>query len=378
MTTRQDRNPGSGDASSDTDAPNRVLVTGAAGLAGRYAVAELSSRGAEVVATDLDTEGNRKTSRQFAANVDVRYTDLTDAAAVDTLVAAVEPSAIVHLAAVIPPACYKNARVARAVNVGGTELLVSAAEQLRTRPRFVLASSVAVYGSRNPHRDDGLLTDSTPLRASDCYGAQKIDAEAAVRSSSLPWVILRLGAIVSTDLRAMTLGADQVFIEGILPADGRLTTVDVRDVASAFASATTADVVGRTLLIGGDHSHRQLQEELGPAMFAAAGLAGVYPRGRVGNPDDYDEWFVCDWMDTEPAQQALSFQNHSWRDVLDEMRDRVGLWRYPLQVLAPVLRPVLRPVLARQSPYHGAPGQYATPWSSIRARWPESVPDSSE
>ncbi|WP_374025284.1 NAD-dependent epimerase/dehydratase family protein [Mycobacterium sp. HNNTM2301] len=351
--------------------PDRVLVTGALGLVGRYTVNELSSRGADVVATDLDTKRNRKAARQFAADVDVRFADLTDAAAVGRLVAAVQPSVVVHLAAVIPPVCYRNVRVARAVNVGATATLVDAARQLPNRPRFVQASSVAVYGARNPHRGDDLLTDSTPLRASDCYGQHKIEAEAVVRSSSLPWVILRLGAIISTDLRAMTVGADQLFMEWSFPVDGRITTVDVRDVAAAFASATTADVVGRTLLIAGDRSHRQLQGDVGPALVAALGLGGAYPRGRVGDPDDDDEWFVCDWMETEPAEEALAFQNHPWPHMLDEIRARVGLLRFPLRALVPVLRPML----ARRSPYHGAPGHFAEPWRTIRSRWPESVPD---
>ena len=63
-----------------------------------------------------------------------------------------------------------------------------------------------------------------------------------------------------------------LYFAGVLPTDGRLQTVDVRDVAHAFAAATTADAVGRTLLIGGDDSHRLLQGEIGPSTSAAMGL----------------------------------------------------------------------------------------------------------
>ena len=351
--------------------PESVLVTGALGLVGRYTVNELATRGANVVATDLDTRKNRKIARRLRDEAEVRFADLTDAAAVDRLVQDVRPRAIVHLAAVIPPACYRNVRVARAVNVDAVSSLIRAAEQLRDPPRFVQASSVAVYGSRNPHRGEELLSASTPLGASDCYGQHKIEAEAAVRSSSLPYVILRLGAIISTQLRAMTVGSDQLFMEWSFPVDGRITTVDVRDVATAFGAATSADVVGRTLLIGGDESHRHRQGDVGPALVAAVGLSGVYPRGRVGDPDDNDEWFVCDWMDTAPAQEALQYQNHSWPQMLDEIHARTKWLRYPLRASVPFLRPLI----ARRSPYYRAPGRFATPWRIARARWPECAPD---
>ena len=50
------------------------------------------------------------------------------------------------------------------------------------------------------------------------------------------------------------------------------SVIYVRDVAHAFAAATTADVVGRTLLIGGDDSHRLIQGEIGASTAAAMGL----------------------------------------------------------------------------------------------------------
>ena len=70
--------------------------------------------------------------------------------AVGRLVSEVSPSVIVHLAAVIPPPLYKNPGLARKVNVGATVALVRAAEAQPNPPRFVQASSNAVYGSAIP------------------------------------------------------------------------------------------------------------------------------------------------------------------------------------------------------------------------------------
>ena len=160
-------------------------------------------------------------------------------------IAEVSPTAIVHLAAVIPPAVYRNRELGRRVNVDATAALLRAAQSHPRPARFVLASSNAVYGSRNPHRHPARLTADSPLRPSDLYGAHKVEAENLLRASSLEWVILRLGGVISIDPGAMPFNGDALFFESALPTDGRIHTVDVRDVASAFAAATTADVVGR-------------------------------------------------------------------------------------------------------------------------------------
>ena len=152
---------------------------------------------------------------------------------------------IVHLAAVIPPPLYRNPGLARKVNVEATMALVRAAEAQPSPPRFVQASSNAVYGSRNPHRVTDVVRADTPPRPFELYSTTKFEAEEFVRSSSLEWVVLRLGGVLSPNFSALPLSADGIFFESALPTDGRIHTVDVRDVAAAFAAATTADVVAR-------------------------------------------------------------------------------------------------------------------------------------
>jgi nucleoside-diphosphate-sugar epimerase len=347
-----------------------VLVTGALGYVGSQTVARLHEQGATVLATDIDTPANRKAARRLPSGVDVLWADLTQRDQVASLLADAAPSAIVHLAAVIPAATYFNAKLSRRVNVDATRLLVEVAEQLSERPRFVHASSVAVHGSRNPHHNQILAADS-PLNPVDSYGAQKLAAEGVVRQSRLGWLILRLGAVVSTDVRSLPVSADVMFLEWSSPSDGRINTVDVRDVAAAFAAAVSSDVSGEVLMIGGDESHRQLQGDMGPAVAEAMGLTNVYPRGRPGNPNDDSAWFVCDWMDTARAQEVLHFQRHSWPDMLTEIRARVGAWRYVLMALSPIARVVLKRVV----PYRGQPGIYADPWGLAYRRWPGARPD---
>jgi nucleoside-diphosphate-sugar epimerase len=348
-----------------------VLVTGAFGLVGSATVRQLVADSHHVVATDLDMPANRKAAAALPPPVEVRWADLTDPDAVDALLYAVSPTAIIHLAAIIPPVCYKRRAIARQVNVDATRFLVQAAKTRPTPPRFVQASSVAVYGARNPHHVTDLLTADTPLRPSDSYGAHKVEAEQLVHDSGLDSVVLRLGGVLTAEPR-FGVDLDTMYFEASLPVDGRIQTVDVRDVARAFVAATTAPVVGETLLIGGDDSHRRVHGELAPAITAAIGLVDAVPAGRKGNPDSDDDWFCTDWMDTSRSAEALNFQRISWPQLLTETADRVGWRRYPARLAAPLAHTLLK----RRSPYHRYPGRYADPWGVIRGTWGDPRPDS--
>jgi hypothetical protein len=136
-------------------------------------------------------------------------------------------------------------------------------------------------------------------------------------------------------------------------------------VAFAFAAATTADVLGQTLLIGGDDTHRLRQGDIGSATTAAMGLVGALPPGRKGDPNDDGGWFATDWMDSAAAQQVLKHQHYSWPDMLAETADKVGWKRYAFRMIAPLAREYLK----RQSPYYGQPPGYGNPWEAVRRKW---------
>jgi hypothetical protein len=64
------------------------------------------------------------------------------------------------------------------------------------------------------------------------------------------------------------------------------------------------------------------------------------------------------------AQQALSFQRHSWPDTVAEMRAAAGWQRHAMFLAAHLARRFLE----QQAAYRGAPGRYADPWGAIRSR----------
>jgi nucleoside-diphosphate-sugar epimerase len=350
----------------------KVLVTGAFGLVGSATVRKLASDGRTVVVTDLDIPGNRKAAEGLPPGVSVEYADLTDPDAVDRLIASVSPSAIIHLAAIIPPFIYMRRELARKVNVDGTAALLAAAQKQANPPRFIQASSIGVYGSRNPYRVTDLLTADTPINPADVYGQHKAEAEKLVRASTLDWVILRLGGVLTVEPRSL-MNLDNMYLESLLPIDNRVQTVDVRDVATAFAAATTADVVGETLLIGGDDSHRHVYGDVAPAFAAAMGLVDGVPTGLKGDPSDDDSWFNTDWMDTARAQEALGYQHHSWADMLIEASDKMGWKRGLLRVGAPLARAFA----TRKGAYYRSGRAHAAPWAVIAEKWADPRPDAS-
>jgi nucleoside-diphosphate-sugar epimerase len=347
-------------------ARDSVLVTGAYGLVGRPVVERLVADGFKVTAT-----AHRATKPALTAGADVRSVDLTKADQVNALIAEVSPSAIVHLAAVIPPLCYADRALARAVNVDATAALVAAAQAQPSPPRFVHASSMAVYGSRNPHRGGELVTTDTPLMASDVYSCHKILAESIVRSSDLEWSILRLGGVITLEPLIDYGNFDAFYLGALMPEDNRCHTVDVRDVAAAFSAAVTTAAVREIFLIGGDASHLRFQGEVARANGDAMGMSAFLLSGRPGNPDSDFDWYPLHWMDTSRAQRVLSFQRYSPLDAYDEIRARMGWKRSPLRVVAPAFAGLMR----RKAPYYKQPGQYADPWGRIRDRWGDPGPD---
>lgn len=135
-----------------------LLVTGAAGFVGGEVVRQAAAAGAEVVGTVH--------TRPAEVPAEVRPVDLRDAAAVQALVEAVRPAAIVH------PAYVQNDWAATAVAPGH---LAAAARSVGAE--FVQVSSDAVFaGGPQPVDED------EPPRPVAPYGAAKASAETVVRA----------------------------------------------------------------------------------------------------------------------------------------------------------------------------------------------------
>lgn len=348
-----------------------VLVTGAFGQVGRQCVRVLLARGTTVVGLGTRSAATADVAEALAAQgfpgqLIPAWADLRDAAAVAAIVAEHRPATIVHLAAVVAPAAYRDPAHAGQVNVTGTAHLLAAAGALPEPPLVLFASSAAVYGSRNPRRHPERITAATPVTPIDRYGADKVRAEALVTGSGLPHAVLRLAGVVSPD-SAATFGRDHLVLVRAMPRDNRIHAVDARDVGLAFANAVDRRdrIEGRVLLIAGDDGYRHEQRALEDDLMAAIGIGRLGPgTGLPGDPADERGWSFTGWFDTTESQALLGYQAHRWPETVAWVAEGHARWRPVLRAVAPLVRAVLRGYFAVQRRRERR-GRYADPWTLL-------------
>jgi len=325
----------------------RVLVTGAFGNVGRSTLAALFQKGFDVTALEADTPRNRRIAPRLALELGRKgrpaFSSLVLGDVRDRALAAravTGQDAIIHLAALIPPAADRQPELARSINIGGTAAIIDAARALgEAAPRLVFASSIAAYGDRL--REFWIKT-TDPLAPSpgDEYGRTKVEAEALVRASGLPFSILRLTYIVWRK----KLARDPLMFH--MPLATRIEICHTEDTGRAFASAVTnQEALGRTFDIGGGESCRTNYRDYLDAMFRLFGLGGF---GSVPESAFAASGFHCGWYaDSDEAERILGFRRKTLADYYVEVAEEASWAR----IGAALFRPLVRMGLAAGSPF---------------------------
>ncbi|PNG34830.1 NAD-dependent epimerase [Pseudomonas protegens] len=152
-----------------------ILVTGAAGFLGRRLIEALLQRG-----TLTDRHGQLQPIKRITAfdrepvqglddpRVQVKEGDISDEQVLAKLIDA-DTDSIFHLAAVVSSQAEGDFELGMRVNFSATQGLLERARQLGSSPKWVMTSSVAVFGGQLPENVD----DDQVWAPQSSYGTQK-------------------------------------------------------------------------------------------------------------------------------------------------------------------------------------------------------------
>jgi nucleoside-diphosphate-sugar epimerase len=233
--------------------------------------------------------------------------------------------------------------LAKSVNVEGTKNVLNAAENQENKPKLIFASSVSTFGP-TMHMQPPRTADE-PLNPTDVYTSTKVECEALIRKSNIPWTILRFAAAPPAELDS---DIDPIIFE--IPLDQRIEFVHSRDVGIACANAVTADTIGKTLLIGGGSSSQMIQREFVTKIFEGMGI-GMLPDSAFKVATKPEEYYYTDWLDTTESQEVLQYQSRSFEDYIEELKSILGFKRY----LAKLFSGQAKKRILAASPYYQEP-----------------------
>ena len=304
-------------------APQRILLTGAAGFVGTHLQ--------QVLATTHPD-----------ATVLTPAFDVTDPAATAAAISETRPDGIIHLAAIAAPMdARRDPDRAWQVNLHGTLNLARAVLAHAPEAVFVFAGTADAYGTS--FRDRDTVDEQAPLAPQNTYGATKAAADLALGAMAADGLrVVRVRPFNhtgpgQTDAFVVPAFAQQIarIAAGLQPPlmkvgalDPERDFLDVRDVCAGYAACLGTPLPPGTILNFASGTPRRIGDVL-QALLDTAGVKAeiVTDAGRL-RPTDIPRAAgdatlarqLLGWVPTIPWSQTLQDVTQDWRVRVD--RDR--------------------------------------------------------
>jgi nucleoside-diphosphate-sugar epimerase len=283
-----------------------ILITGGAGSVGRRLVQRCRADGYAVRVFDLPV--CNFAGLEGETGIEVVKGDITDPTVVAHAVQGV--AAVLHLAALLPPASEANRERTFAINVQGTADIIKAMETYAPDAVLVFSSSVSTYG--NTTADAPPVRVDHPQTPLDIYAESKIAGEQLLRKTALGTVVLRIAGIAVPEIQEPP---------AVWPftAEQRLEMVHRDDVVTALYKAlVTPAARGKVLNVAGGPTWQMTGRQYVADQYDILGVPLEMAGFRSANQPGW-----VDWYDTEISQRLLAYQQHTYTSYLDTLRREV-------------------------------------------------------
>lgn len=309
----------------------RVLITGANGFVGQHLTAHLTRTqpDAALYSAVLQASGTDSGTREFAL-------DLRDLAAVQALIAEVQPDQVYHLAGqAFVPRSFEDPWETLETNIRAQLNLFTACLAQNLKPRFLITASAEIYGEAKtmPLNEDAPLLPSSPYSVSKA--AQDLLGLQYFLSHELP--VLRVRAFnhlgpgqsdrfvapaFAMQIARIEAGQQEgVLLVGDLSAQRDFT--DVRDIVRAYALLMQRGEAGAAYNVGSGVA-RSIQSVLETLLsFSVSDITVQVDQARLRpsripilQSDIFRLTAATGWLPMIPFEQTL-------RDVLEDCRQRV-------------------------------------------------------
>lgn len=168
----------------------KFFVTGVGGQLGHDVMNELLKRGHEGVGSDIQMAYSGIIDNSPLSKAPYVPLDITDADAVERVITAVNPDAVIHCAAWTAVDLAENAEnqeKVRAINAGGTQNIANVCKKLNCKMTYISTDYVFDGQGVVPWKPD--CKDYKPLNV---YGQTKLEGELAVSRTLEKYFIVRI------------------------------------------------------------------------------------------------------------------------------------------------------------------------------------------